>query len=429
MASEEYSRRALTTAAACAIGMMVSVVPFHIGTFPLFLGPVSAEFGWGRADFAMSVNVSGVCAALAAPFVGRLVDRFGARTVLLPAIVIYALATIAQSQLTASKPQFYATYALLGASEAIAGPVAFSHLISSTFQRRRGLFLALIIGAAPTISIMVMAPLTHLMIDHWGWRTAYAILGATILLLGFPAIAFVRDPLKTVSPAAQGASPHAPIPLPGRTVLHVFATATFWLILFALVIHSLVVGGVRAHSVSLLTDRGISAGIATFSLATFALAGLLGNVSSGFLLDRVPTARVALPFFAAALVGLLILDHAAGAVMALTGIAILGFGIGAESGIGPYFFSRYFGMRSFGTIYGCLVSLLAISSGIGPYLLGRSFDRFGSYSRGLTIAEIALAVGIVLVLVLGPYVYTVRPRDGGEHLEDAPAPAAVSGGL
>ena len=70
------------------------------------------------------------------------------------------------------------------------------------------------------------------------------------------------------------------------------------------------------------------------------------------------------PFFAAALLGLLVLDHAAGAVMALTGIAILGFGIGAESGIGPYFFSRYFGMRSFGTIYGCLVSLLAISSGI-----------------------------------------------------------------
>ena len=428
MAREEYSRRALTTAAACAIGMMVSVVPFHIGTFPLFLGPVSAEFGWGRADFAMSVNVSGVCAALAAPFVGRLVDRFGARTVLLPAIVIYALATMAQSQLTASKAQFYATYCLLGASEAIAGPVAFSHLISSTFQSRRGLFLALIIGAAPTISIMVMAPVTHLMIDHWGWRTTYAILGATILLLGFPAVAFVRDPLKTSSCAARSAS-HAPLVLPGRTVPQVFATATFWLILFALVIHSLVVGGVRAHSVALLTDRGISAGIAAFSLATFALAGLIGNVSSGFLLDRVPTARVALPFFAAALLGLLVLDHAASAVMALTGIAILGFGIGAESGIGPYFFSRYFGMRSFGTIYGCLVSLLAISSGIGPYLLGRSFDRFGSYSRGLAVAEVALAVGIVLVLLLGPYVFAVRPRDAQPPVEDAPAPAPVSGGL
>jgi MFS family permease len=427
MAHQEYSRAALTTAAACTIGMMVSVVPFHIGTFPLFLGPVSAEFGWGRAEFAMSVNMAGLCAALAAPFVGRLVDRFGARTVLLPAIVIYALATMAQSQLSGSRPQFYAIYCLLGVSEAIAGPVAFSHLISSTFQSRRGLFLALVIGAAPTISIMIMAPVTHLLIDHYGWRTTYIILGTTILLLGFPAIAFIqRKPLKAAEPQAQAARSVATVDIPGRTVRQVFAAATFWLILIALVIHSLVVGGVRAHSVALLTDRGISAAVATFSIATFALAGLVGNVSSGFLLDRVPSARVALPFFAAALLGLLVLDHAVGALMALTGIAILGFGIGAESGIGPYFFSRYFGMRSFGTIYGCLVSLLAISSGIGPYLLGRSFDRFGSYSRGLGVAEVGLGLGIVLVLLLGPYVYAVRSRNAETLMETVPSPSTAS---
>jgi hypothetical protein len=112
--------------------------------------------------------------------------------------------------------------------------------------------------------------------------------------------------------------------------------------------------------------------------------------------------------------------------MALTGIAILGFGIGAESGIGPYFFSRYFGMRSFGTIYGCLVSLLAISSGIGPYLMGRSFDRFGSYSRGLEVAEIGLGVGIVLVFLLGPYVYAVGSRKAETLKDTAPSPSTAS---
>jgi MFS family permease len=281
----------LITAAGCTIGMMVSVVPFHIGTFPLFLGPVSAEFGWGRAGFAMSVGLSGLCAALSAPFVGRLVDRFGARPVLLPAIVIYAIATAAQSLLTASKPQFYATYCLLGVSEAIAGPVAFSHLISSTFRMRRGLFLALVIGAAPTVSIMIMAPITHLLIDHYGWRTTYQILGAIILLLGFPAMVVIqRDPLRTTRAHTPAGHQGAVVEIPGRTVRQVFAAATFWITLVALVVHSLVVGGVRAHFVALLTDRGISTGIATFALATFALAGLIGNVCSGILLDRVPRA-------------------------------------------------------------------------------------------------------------------------------------------
>jgi MFS family permease len=419
MAAQEYSRTALATAAACTIGMMVGVVPFHIGTFPLFLGPVSTEFGWGRAAFALSVNISGVCAALAAPFVGRLVDRFGARTVVVPAIVLYGLATMAQSQLTASKPQFYLTYCLLGASEAIAGPVAFSHLISSWFHSRRGIFLALVIGAAPTISIMIMAPVTHMLIDHFGWRTTYAILGMTILVLGLPAMVFLlHDPPRTS--AATRSTDRSSVQ--GMTVSGVLTAATFWLILVALVIHSLVVGGVRAHTVALLTDRGISPAVATLAISTFALAGLVGNVSSGFLLDRVPSPRVALPFFIAALVGLMLLNYAPNAGLALTGIAVLGFGIGAESAIGPYFFSRYFGMRSFGTIYGCLVSLLAISSGVGPFLLGRSFDRYGSYSAGLTTDEIGLAIGIVLIVLLGPYVYAVRA------VTDLSAPLVASPG-
>lgn len=410
MRAVEDSPQALKVALACAVGMMVGVVPFHIGTFALFLEPVSHEFGWGRGDFALSVNISGICAALAAPLVGRMVDRFGARPVVLPAMVLYALATMAQSQLTTSKPQFYLTYIVLGASEAIAGPVAFSHLISSWFQSRRGLFLALVIGAAPTVSLMIMAPVTHALIEHWGWRNTYLTLGAVILLVGFPVNALLlKAPPRTSSASSEPAAA-ARASIPGMTVAEVLTTATFWMVLVPLVIHSLVVNGVRAHSVALLTDRGISAAIAAFGVSIFAMSGLLGNVSSGFLLDRVPSPRVALPFFVAALIGLIVLNYSSGTIAPLCGLAILGFGIGAESGIGPYFFSRYFGLRSFGTIYGCLVSLLAIGSGLGPYLLGRSFDRFGSYARGLAMSEVALAVGIVLVMLLGPYVYASRTR-------------------
>jgi MFS family permease len=417
MAAREYSAGALTTAAACAIGMMVSVVPFHIGTFPLFLGPVSSEFGWGRAQFALSVNISGILAAIAAPFVGRMVDRFGARTVLLPAVVLYALATSAQSELTTSKTQFYLTYCVLGASEAIAGPVAFAHLISSWFQSRRGLMLALVIGAAPTVSLMIMAPVTHVLIDDLGWRMTYRILGATILVLGLPAFAFLlRDPDPAVR--AGRARVERAVP-PGLTIPQVFATATFWMILVALVIHSLVVNGVRAQSVALMGDRHISTLVATIALSVYAFAGLAGNVSSGFLLDRVPSPRIAVPFFGAALLGLLLLSFASTASLALAAMAVLGFGIGAESGIGPYLFSRYFGLRSFGTIYGCLVSLLAISSGLGPYLLGRMYDRFGSYAKGLEAAEIGLALGIGLILMLGRYVYAARSVEDAGDARDA----------
>ena len=408
MAKTKMTSRAAATAVACVIGMMVSVVPIHIGTFPLFLQPVSREFGWGRAEFAVSLNISAILAALAAPFVGRAVDRLGARRLLVPAIILYGLATMAQSQLSHSKLQFYLTYAALGFTEAVAGPVAFSHLISSWFHEKRGLMLSLVVGAAPAVSLMIMAPITHLVIANYGWRTAYVVLGLIILVLGAPAMAFlVRDPERAGPQTAAGRAA-AIAALPGKSFGQVLASATYWAILAALVIHSLVVGGVRAHTVALLTDRGLPIGVATLAVSLSAMAGLLGNISAGVMIDRVQTPRIAAPFFVAALAGLLLLHHASGAIPALIGAAVLGFGIGAESGIGPYFLSRYFGMRSFGAVYGCLVSLLAISSGVGPMLLGMAFDRTRSYGRGLLIAEIGLAAGTVLVAILGPYVYAAR---------------------
>ncbi len=343
---------------------------------------------------------------------GRAVDRWGAKRLLIPAIIIYALATMAQSQLTTSRPQFIATYVVLGFFEAVAGPVAFAHIISTWFQKRRGLMLALVIGAAPTISIMIMAPVTRSLIDTYGWRTSYIILGAIVLVLALPAFAFLlREPERKLrAQAAPAGSPAQPA-LPGLGVGQVLGKVTFWLIVSALVIHSLVVGGVRAHTVALLSDRGISLGLATAALSLSAFAGLLGNTVSGVLLDRFPTPRIALPFFICALAGLLLFDHAATSGFAvLAGVAVLGFGIGAESGLGPYFLSRYFGLKSFGAIYGCLVSLLAISSGVGPLLFGLSYDASGSYRQGLTIAEIALLAGAGLIALLGPYVYAAHGR-------------------
>ncbi len=427
MNDKELSPKALSTAAACTIGMMVSVVPFHIGTFALFLQPVSHEFGWGRAAFAASLNISAILAALAAPFVGRAVDRLGARRLLIPAIIVYGLATMAQSQLSHSKLQFYATYALLGFSEAVAGPVAFSHLISSWFHAKRELMLSLVIGAAPAVSIMIMAPVTHLLIANFGWRAAYLVLGLIILGLGFPSMAFLLHEPEREGPQTAAGRSAAIAALPGRSVLQVACTLTYWMILLALVIHSLVVGGVRAHTVALLTDRGMAIGVATLAVSLSALAGLLGNVAAGMLLDRVQTPRIAIPFFISALGGLLLLHHAASPAVALLGAAILGFGIGAESGIGPYFLSRYFGMRAFGTVYGSLVSLLAISSGVGPMLLGIAFDRTGGYGRGLVIAEIGLAVGTVLVALLGGYVYSAR-RTPSELTETTPPEGAAEAG-
>ena len=71
---------------------------------------------------------------------------------------------------------------------------------------------------------------------------------------------------------------------------------------------------------------------------------------------------------------------------------------------------RYFGMKHFGLIYGCMLSFFTLGSGLGPWLMAHSFDAYGSYSVGLIGLAVPLILAIVLISRLGPYLYPAERR-------------------
>jgi cyanate permease len=70
-----------------------------------------------------------------------------------------------------------------------------------------------------------------------------------------------------------------------------------------------------------------------------------------------------------------------------------------------FLISRYFGLRSFGTIYGFVFAAFGLSTGSAAYLMGAAFDATGSYALALTLSSIATVIGAALMLRLGPYRY------------------------
>src|SRR6202041_2657894 len=89
--------------------------------------------------------------------------------------------------------------------------------------------------------------------------------------------------------------------------------------------------------------------------------------------------------------------------------ALLGLGSGGTSNTTPYLLTRYFGLRSFSTLYGLTWTFYAIAGGVGPVLLGRVFDRTGSYTSTLTLFGFITFLGAVLMLFLPRY---QMPRAG-----------------
>jgi MFS family permease len=128
---------------AAGIALSVSSVPIMSFTLGVFLKSLSQEFSWSRTQISLAVTLGALGVTLAAPFLGRLVDRFGARRVILPATVLFGVGVLSLYFLSAHLWHFYAIFLLTAVVGSGTSPVPYSKVISQWFDQKRGLALGL----------------------------------------------------------------------------------------------------------------------------------------------------------------------------------------------------------------------------------------------------------------------------------------------
>jgi MFS family permease len=386
--------------------MVVGNTPVTLFTFGLFLKPVTEELGWSRATFATALFASQAAGALSMPLVGKLIDRQGIRRVTLIFIVVFSLATSLLSQ-ARSPGQFLVLYAISGLAGSGRGPIAYAKAISASFERQRGLALGIAM-AGLGIGTAVVPQITRLLIMHFGWRGAYVGLGLLTFAVSFPAVAlFIREPergapSKVRSPAdhkTESAARFLQIEQPGFPL----GTIRFGFLILALFLVATSLNGAFTHIVPLLTDRGISIRFATSILSFSAVALIVGQITSGYMLDRLFAIYVAGFFFFISVVGIVLISVPAFEIVPIVGGTCLALGIGAESNLAAFFVSRYFGLQRFSEMFGYVLAVSVFGNGAGPWLMARCFDVKGSYSFALFGFGLALVLAIVLISRLGPY--------------------------
>jgi MFS family permease len=176
------------------IGLMVSGGPVNIFTFGVFLRAVTEDLHIGRGAFGSAMLATNWISAASGPFLGLLLDRYGARRVLLPGAVLFAIATAMQSYITSSLVIIYVLFALKALMGAGLSPVSYAYAVSKWFDRRRGLALGFALGGVG-LGTATIPPTVAYLIAHDGWRFAYVGLGLVVLVLGgLSALLFIREP-------------------------------------------------------------------------------------------------------------------------------------------------------------------------------------------------------------------------------------------
>jgi MFS family permease len=392
-------------------GVMVSfaaVIPY---TFGLFLKPLSLSLGWHREAISAGFSVAALTLAAASPGLGFLLDRFGPRKIILPCIAIFSLALASLALLTPHLPQFYITFFVIGLVGNGTAYLGYSRAISTWFNRRRGLALAIML-AGSACGAMLLPLLAQTVITHYGWRAAYTVLGGVALLVGFPLTAwFVRE-----RPLAEQPD-HASVHL-GESVRSALSNYRFWIIAATVCLYAISVNGAIAHLSALLTDRGVSAGGAAYAVAIIGATGLLGRILTGIFLDRFFGPRVSQVMLLLTVAGILLLSVATTLTAGLLAAALIGFSMGSEGDITPYLLGRYFGLKRFSTLYALTWTAYAIGGATGPIVVGRIFDTFGSY-RPIAMQLLALPAFIPCLLMF------LLPRYKVHDVPDAADPAGA----
>ncbi|MBI3797313.1 MAG: MFS transporter [Deltaproteobacteria bacterium] len=394
---------------AAGVGLALHAGPLIVPTFGVFLKPLSQEFGWSRTQLSLAFSLFTLGLTITMPLIGRLVDRLGARKVIVPAVLLFGLGVLSLSVLSAHLWHFYAVYLFLGVVGSGTALVPYTKVISRWFDRKRGLALGLA-AATFSASASLMPPLAQTLIAAVGWRRTYEILGLMVMGITIPVVML----LLKESPQMMGLEPDGESieqaevakqrsPEDGVSFQEARQTGTFWLMGGTFFLISVCFHGCVIHLVPLLTDRGFSTQSAALVASLPAVAGLIGKVGIGYLLDRCFAPYVAVCFFCGFALGLFLLWSGMAGGVVLMAVMLVGLGVGAELDVMPYMVSRYFGLRAFGEIYSYTFALFTLGGVIGPLLMGAGFDATGSYRLVLGTFVMAALTAAGLMTRLGPY--------------------------
>lgn len=376
--------------AAAFTGVMVSFAPIVPYTFSLFLDPLHAAFGWKRGAMGSAFALAAITVALVSPLIGILLDRLPPRRIIVPGILVFAVALATLSRLTSHIVQFYATFFIIGLVANATAQFAYTRTILTWFTTHRGMALALLLTGSGVGSILI-PPLTEWMIQHHGWRSGFLLLGG-IALLGLPLTAMlVRNRPEAAVVAAER---HVDV---GMTVRAALRTAAFWILAFITIFSAFSENGLVTNLASILTQHGVLATTAALALSIRGGAGIIGRLGIGFAIDRVSPERIQSCVLALAAVGTFILAFASSAWVALLGAAILGVGLGSEADVGPYLLARYFGRRHFSVLYGLTWTAYAIGGATGPLWIGHMYDRANAYMPQFIVYLAAVAFAAVIL--------------------------------
>ncbi|GLZ32321.1 MFS transporter [Lentzea sp. NBRC 105346] len=365
---------------------------------PVLAQDITKDTGWSNTWVVAGFSLAQIVSAAVGIPVGRILDRYGPRTVMTAGSATATTALIALTQ-SHALTWYFAAWTLIGVAMAgILYQPAFAAMTNwAGEQRVRALTTITLVGG---FASTVFAPLTAMLVERLGWRHTYLVLAVILAVITIPAHFFgLRKPWTPI----QHHHEHAP--------RQIARSRAFVLLVVAISMAGFAIYAVVIALVPLLTGRGLSTTTAAWALGLGGVGQFVGRLGYGWLANRTGPRGRTVGTFLVASASIVLLGVIPGPAIALIAASIAA---GAVRGVFTLLhataISDRWGPAGYGQLNGLLAAPLTVSAAVSPWFAAWLAGPQNNYPPVMLALAAICALAAALASVKAPIrdVFTVK---------------------
>ncbi|MCF1783655.1 MFS transporter [Lactobacillus mulieris] len=381
---------------------LISLIGFSLcyNTLGLFFQPISMTFKISRTSVALMSTFSGLAGACTGLIAGKVMKKFNLRWLLTLAFAIIGLGFISLN-FAQSIFQFYIVFALVGICATFGIALSIPILLGNWFKKGLGT----VMGVALSISAFgstLFQPIIGNIITNSGWRVAWLVEGAILLLL-VPVCFFIKEkPGKNQKAFGEDevskSSVHKSNDETGMTLKEALHSPIFYILIVGFICLYNVCNFIQ-HVSGHVVNIGLPLTVGAEVVSMIMLGAFFGKISIGFLFDKFKNQLVVLLYGIVGLIGWIGMFTQKTATMLLISGFICGLGQGLIMVGGPYLVRKVFGSKDYGNILAIVNTIGGFWGAIAVSLDGMLFDLTKSYNLPIMINIIGYIVATITIII------------------------------
>ncbi|HJN96773.1 MAG: hypothetical protein CMQ15_06135 [Gammaproteobacteria bacterium] len=372
----------------------VGMANYVVGSFMI---PMTEEFGWTRAEFTASRSIGQIVMACTGFFIGSYIDRFGGRPFIVSGSLLLAISIYSLGGIDTLGEWLILNGLILTMGSAMIGNLVVNVTLGKWFVERRGRVVA-VAGMGISLAGIVLPPVATWMVDEFGWRNSWQLLGIGAGLITLPmAILMRRRPedyalhpdgkTELELAAGHGAAAKADYDR-SMTRAQAMRTTSFYFLVLAFGLFQISITTMLIQTIPLMTDAGYSRLVASSMISIASVPAFLSKPFWGMLIDIYSPRKLAAIGAAITGASVMVIVFSVARQMDLivyAGFLAMGIGWGGLLPLQEVIWASFFGRRYLGSVRSTAMPFTFGMSALGPVLVAYYYDLVGDYNAALLV--------------------------------------------